>query len=117
MLVITKECIYLHITNSQTQINAMEKQIKIGKITLDVVMPYVKVVRYWKTDCYNKHLKDQSLEELKVICANMADETKTSIFWKQTRSYQDTHGNTYRIIKALIDVMETGSQIKPIKIG
>ena len=117
MFVITKEYLYLYIINSQTQkINAMEKQIKVGKITLNVVMPYAKVVRYWKTDCNETHLKDQSIDELKKGVVAMIEERNSSAFWNQTLTFQYTHANTTRIMKALIEVLETGVQSKPITI-
>lgn len=94
----------------------MEKQIKIGKITLNCVLPYVKVIRYWKTDWKETHLKDMSLDELKSQYEAMLNEARQNIFWNQTCTYRYTHGNTTRIMKALIEVMETGKQINLVTI-
>jgi hypothetical protein len=94
----------------------MEKQIKIGKITLNVVMPYVKVVRYWKTDWKGTHLKDQSAEEIKQSIEAMRNERNNSCFYDQSISYKDTHTNTIRVMKALVEVLETGVQTKPVTI-
>lgn len=94
----------------------MEKQIKIGKITLNVVMLYSKVVRYWKTDCNETHLKDQSIDELKKSVIAMTEERNSRTFWNQTLTFQHTHANTTRIMKALIEVLETGVQSKPVTI-
>jgi len=95
----------------------MNKQIKIGKITLDCTLNYVKVIRYWKTDWNDIHLKDQSLERLKEILVNMRLEAKDNVWWAQTMTYRATHCNTRRIIIALIEVLESGVQSKPIVIG
>ena len=95
----------------------MEKQIKIGKITLNVFLPYAKVVRYWKTDWKDTHMKDQSIEELKEQIIGMQNERNNNSFWNQTRTYQDTHLNTIRVMKALVEVLETGVQSKPVTIA
>lgn len=95
----------------------MNKQIKIGKITLECTLSFVKVIRYWKTDWNDVHLKDQSLERLKEMLDNMRLEAKSNTWWNQTMTYRATHCNTRRVIIHLIEVLETGVQSKPLVIS
>lgn len=88
----------------------MNKQIKIGKITLDCKLPYVKVIRYWK----EINIKDQSLNELKTTLEDLRSESKDRCFNQQTESFKAYHVNTRRIISSIIDVMENGSQTKEL---
>jgi hypothetical protein len=94
----------------------MKKQIKIGKITLNVVMPHAKVIRYWKTDWKGTHLKDQSSDEIKQSIEAMRNERNNSCFYDQSISYKNTHVNTTRVMVALVEVLETGIQTKPVTI-
>lgn len=117
MLVITKEYLYLHITNSQTQkINAMEKQIKVGKITLNVTLKDCKVVRFWKQDAHNVKLESHNLDELKSLFTALKEESRTNLYARQSMTFCANHFNTRRIISGLIDVMENGKQTQEIVI-
>ena len=53
MLIITKECIYLHITNSQTKkINAMKNKLNLNKESLN------KLIQIKLKATYNQQLSD-----------------------------------------------------------